>query len=67
MLEFRDSPGFVTFKVIYTEEGCVIGELIHRRKLWVFWPSPRVPFYCGSYVEQIADKLKELNEKILEN
>lgn len=64
MLEFREYSGFNTFKVIYTEEGHEIGELIHRIKLWVFRPSPHVFYYYGSYVEQIADKLKELNSQV---
>lgn len=64
MLEFREYSGFDTFKVIYTEEGHEIGILDLRKSGWVFVPDNTVSYYYGYYIEEISNKLKELNSQV---
>ena len=66
MLEFREYSGFDSFKVIYTEEGHDIGALNKRKSGWIFIPSNEVAYYCSSYIEEISNKLKELNERVMD-
>ena len=64
MLEFRTYSDFDKFLIIYNKNGYDIGTLNKLKDKWVFLPSPNVDYYYQHYLEEINNKLKELNENL---